>query len=246
MDDQGYQDWPLTAGNIANGYTVGEYGDYRYRGSYPRSIMPDIEDIFVRDGITLTHVYGSSICAPSRRTMLTGRDFQQVGVHNNDCPSVPLNMPILPAELDKAGYRTGFYGKWHMGFTQEEALPGNKGIEEARIYVHGNIDHKTGRSGVGKNCHLDSLSWIFDHTSTTGYSDIYSGSNSGYNYFMNASNRPSPRCNTCSEGDSHWGVSDQIQHYGSYIRDVAISRIKTHDPDGGRPLALFLMWSGPH
>eukprot|EP00966_Prymnesium_polylepis_P172074 3978663-Prymnesium_polylepis.1 len=32
MDDQGYQDWPLTAGNIANGYTVGEYGDYRYRG----------------------------------------------------------------------------------------------------------------------------------------------------------------------------------------------------------------------
>eukprot|EP00966_Prymnesium_polylepis_P275356 6361871-Prymnesium_polylepis.1 len=104
--------------------------------------MADIEDIFVRDGIGLTHMYTPSICGPSRRALFTGRDFQQHGPHNSDCPSVPLNMRLLPAELSRAGYNVGMYGKWHLGFMQEEALPGNKGIQDARVFLHGSVNHE--------------------------------------------------------------------------------------------------------
>jgi arylsulfatase A-like enzyme len=100
VDDAGWTDWPLTAGR-EGGYQAGEYGDFRYRGTYPRSIAADVEDIFVRDGIQLTHMYSSSICGPSRRALFTGRDFQQHGMHNNGvcvrvCVRSRHNNTLLP------------------------------------------------------------------------------------------------------------------------------------------------------
>lgn len=110
----GWQDWPLTAGR-EEGYQAGTYGNFKTRGTYPESLLQAISDIFVKDGIQLNRMYSPSTCAPSRRALFTGRDFQQHNVHNNDCPALPLNMKILPAELDRAGYDVGFYGKWHLG-----------------------------------------------------------------------------------------------------------------------------------
>jgi arylsulfatase A-like enzyme len=177
-------------------------------------------------------------------------------------------MPIMPGELGRAGYRTGFYGKWHIGFLQQEALPGNKGIEDARVFVRGSVNHKTsmsnGRgeatcsSAAGINGVMSSIrtdndhSFIFDHTVTINHTDYASGPNAGYHALINPSMRPTPRCDTCTEGDNKWGNTlnsnfDDTQHLSSYIRDLAIARIKTHDlADTSAPLALFLMWSGPH
>lgn len=266
VDDAGWQDWPLTAGREA-GYEAGAYGDFRYRGTYPRSIMADIEDIFVRDGIQLTRMYSPSICGPSRRALFTGRDFQQHGVHNNDCPSVPLNMKLLPTELDRAGYSVGMYGKYHLGFMQEEALPGNKGIEDARVFLRGSVNHEghhsNGRgdgtctispgAGVLSSLHGGgSHSHIFDHTVTTNYKDHYNDAGAGYQFLTNPANRPSPRCGNCTEGDDEWGQSikndhGMTQHLGSMVRDLAIARIMNHDFENkDKPLALFLTWSGPH
>lgn len=177
-------------------------------------------------------------------------------------------MKLLPAELERAGYSTGFFGKWHLGFMHEEALPGNKGIRDARVFVRGSVNHE-GHHSNGRGdaaCAFDSggvdtlsslhgggnHSHIFDHTVTTDYKDTYNGPGAGYHFLTNEANRPSPRCNTCTEGDLGWGQSrdgDQYdtQHLGSYVRDLAIARIMNHDmTNKDRPLALFLTWSGPH
>jgi arylsulfatase A-like enzyme len=260
VDDAGWQDWPISAGR-EGGYVQGQWGDFKYRGTYPRSLMADIEDIFVRDGIQLTRMYSPSVCGPSRRAVFTGRDFQQHGMHNNDCPSVPLNMKLLPSELDRAGYEVGFYGKWHMGFMQEEALPGNKGIRDARVFVRGSVNHaghhSNGRgsgectvepgNGVLADYEIDNQKrFIFDHTVTKDYKDTYNGDGAGYQFLSNGANRPSPRCDTCTEGDDGWN-EHATQHLGSYVRDLAIARIMTHNVDNkNKPLALFLAWSGPH
>jgi arylsulfatase A-like enzyme len=56
----------------------------------------------------------NSLCAPSRASYLTGAYGHVNGVVNNHTP-FPVEATTFASELQKAGYRTGYVGKWHMG-----------------------------------------------------------------------------------------------------------------------------------
>jgi arylsulfatase A-like enzyme len=59
-------------------------------------------------------VVTSSLCSPSRATILTGQTARNHGVvDNND--SSEAGLTFFPQYLQHAGYNTGFFGKWHMG-----------------------------------------------------------------------------------------------------------------------------------
>jgi hypothetical protein len=45
-----------------------------------------------------------------------------------------LDVITLPQVLQKAGYETGLFGKWHLG-DEEEYLPQNRGFDE--VLLHG-------------------------------------------------------------------------------------------------------------
>jgi choline-sulfatase len=56
-------------------------------------------------------------CSPSRSTILTGLYPSATGVMGNvgNAGGEPLHMPTIGPEWQAAGYRTGYFGKWHLG-----------------------------------------------------------------------------------------------------------------------------------
>ena len=54
------------------------------------------------------------LCSPSRASILTGQYAHTHGITDNTArPSHKLR--TFPTELQRAGYETAFFGKWHMG-----------------------------------------------------------------------------------------------------------------------------------
>ncbi len=74
-------------------------------------------DRFAAEGIELTNFYVSPMCTPTRSSLMTGRYHFRTGAHDtyigrsNMKPQETTIAEIFAA----AGYRTGIFGKWHLG-----------------------------------------------------------------------------------------------------------------------------------
>lgn len=72
-------------------------------------------DYLAKNGVYFPNaVVTSSLCSPSRATILTGQTARNHGVIDNNNSS-EAGLIFFPAYLQQAGYQTGFFGKWHMG-----------------------------------------------------------------------------------------------------------------------------------
>ena len=58
----------------------------------------------------------TSLCSPSRASILSGLYAHRHGVLNN-FTEYPDSLPSYPRRLRDAGYETAYFGKWHMGET---------------------------------------------------------------------------------------------------------------------------------
>lgn len=65
----------------------------------------------------------TSLCSPSRASILSGLYAHAHGVTNN-FTEYPADLPSFPRSLQAAGYTTGYIGKWHMGEKNDEPRPG--------------------------------------------------------------------------------------------------------------------------
>lgn len=81
-------------------------------------------DRLVNNGVHFQNAFvTSSLCSPSRASILTGQYMHAHRVLDN-FSSFPSQLSTFPQLLQKAGYRTGFYGKWHMGGDSDDRQPG--------------------------------------------------------------------------------------------------------------------------
>ena len=72
-------------------------------------------DALAKDGSMLTHAYvTTSLCSPSRASILTGQYAHNHRVVDNYHPVDP-DLTFFPQHLQAAGYETAFIGKWHKG-----------------------------------------------------------------------------------------------------------------------------------
>jgi N-acetylglucosamine-6-sulfatase len=65
----------------------------------------------------------TSLCSPSRASILTGQYAHRHGVVDNSTP-VPEGTRFFPEVLQEAGWRTAMIGKWHMGESNARPRPG--------------------------------------------------------------------------------------------------------------------------
>lgn len=65
----------------------------------------------------------TSLCSPSRASILTGLYSHKHGVVDNQAP-VPEGLQFFPQMLQQNGYETAFIGKWHMGHEHDDPRPG--------------------------------------------------------------------------------------------------------------------------
>ncbi|MGH8243772.1 MAG: sulfatase-like hydrolase/transferase [Steroidobacteraceae bacterium] len=74
-------------------------------------------DRMAREGVRFLNAFAATpLCSPSRASILTGQYAHTHGIVDNtarDAASHGLATFAIP--LQQAGYRTGFFGKWHMG-----------------------------------------------------------------------------------------------------------------------------------
>ncbi len=72
-------------------------------------------DRLAAGGVRFTNAFvTTSLCSPSRATILTGLPCRAHGVLGNEANDVPAAIPTFPQLLQRAGYDTSFVGKWHM------------------------------------------------------------------------------------------------------------------------------------
>ena len=88
-------------------------------------------------GIRFTQFYaGSTVCAPSRASFMTGLHTGHTAVRGNrpykpeGQTPLPDSVVTFPMLLQKAGYATAAFGKWGLGYITTSGDPAKKGIEE--------------------------------------------------------------------------------------------------------------------
>ncbi len=102
--------------------------DHRYdymgfTGKVPWLKTPNLDRLATQGAYFPNAFVTTSLCSPSRASILTGLYSHQHTIVDNHAPD-PGNLTYFPQYLQTAGYQTAFFGKWHMGDENDEPRPG--------------------------------------------------------------------------------------------------------------------------
>jgi len=102
------------------------WGDTGYNG-HPNLQTPEL-DALAEAGMRFNRFYSiGPVCSPTRAAQLTGRHYNRQGIGTANQGHM-FNQEITLAELAQTqGYRTGHFGKWHLGTLTKDISDSSRG-----------------------------------------------------------------------------------------------------------------------
>jgi arylsulfatase A-like enzyme len=118
------------------------YGDLGCYGQ--KRIQTPHLDAMASEGVRFTQCYaGSTVCAPSRCCLMTGRHTGHAHIRGNALvPLRPEDVTVAEV-LKKAGYATALIGKWGLGEPGTTGIPNRKGFDEFFGYLNQGHAHNS-------------------------------------------------------------------------------------------------------
>jgi arylsulfatase A-like enzyme len=131
------------------------YADTGFNGC--KDIPTPNMDRLAADGVRCSNGYVThAFCSPSRAALLTGRYQHRFGHENNPfydpndhLEGLSTKETLLPQYLQKAGYVTGWIGKWHLG-AAPEFYPEARGFQETFGFLGGGHRYQDWKPDAGE------------------------------------------------------------------------------------------------
>lgn len=114
------------------------FGDIGFNGN--PHIKTPVLDKFAQNSIRFNQFYVSPVCAPTRSSLMTGRYSLRTGIHdtyNGGAIMAPDEFTIAEM-LKNAGYKTGIFGKWHLGDSYPSRTI-DQGFDESVVHLSGGM-----------------------------------------------------------------------------------------------------------
>ncbi len=117
-------------------------GDFSFTGN-PVLKTPAL-DAFARESVRLTDFHVAPMCSPTRGQLMTGLAALRNGATSVTAGRTFLRpgLPTLPEVFAAGGYRTGIFGKWHLGDVYPHR-PVDKGFHESLYHLGWGQLHST-------------------------------------------------------------------------------------------------------
>ncbi|MEA2067662.1 MAG: arylsulfatase, partial [Verrucomicrobiota bacterium] len=114
------------------------YSDVGFNGN--PVVKTPILDKFASSATIFDRFYAAPVCSPTRAALMTGRYAYRTGVLETQAGvSILRPAEVTMAEaLKSAGYRTGLFGKWHLG-DNAPARPRDQGFDRSLTFTGGMI-----------------------------------------------------------------------------------------------------------
>lgn len=112
---------------------------------------PNIDKL-ASQGMRFRNAYAAPVCSPTRASIQAGqyparvgifdfipghwRPYEEVTVPHHRVQHLPNKITTIGDAMQAAGYKTGYFGKWHLG-NNPEYLPNSRGYDEAHMYAGG-------------------------------------------------------------------------------------------------------------
>lgn len=147
------------------------HGDLGSHGN-PVIRTPHLDQL-AKESVRFEQFYVSPVCAPTRASLMTGRYNYRTGVVDTWLGRAMMHGDeVTVAEmLSQAGYKTGIFGKWHLG-DNYPLRPMDQGFDESLVHMGGGIAQPSDPPG---NTYFNPvLTQNGKEVKTTGYcSDVY-------------------------------------------------------------------------